>query len=319
MPDLGVLRNEDPRDTWRDEARDFTPWLAEHISTLGEVLGIEIELVQVEKDVGDFSIDILARDLGRDRLVVIENQLQVTDHSHLGQILTYAAGVEAGSVAWVSREFRAEHRKAIDWLNRGFAGQVNFFGVVLEVLRIDNSRPAVNLRLVAAPNEWGRGPSPRGPGELSERQEAYIRFFQGLIDELREKHRFTNARVAQPMSWYSFGSGYSGLHFNVAFKSGRRMCTELYIDVGDGDHNERILINLQAHRERVERELGESLSWEELATKRACRVAAYREASIQDAQADLDEYHAWAVERLLAFKRVFGPLLGPAAAAAEGG
>ena len=316
MPDLGELRSEDPRRTWPDEARDFTPWLAAHLPALGGVLGIEIELVQVEKDVGDFSIDILARDLGRDRLVVVENQLEVTDHNHLGQILTYAAGVEAGAVAWVCRDFRPEHRKAIDWLNRGFGGKVDFFGVVLEVLRIDQSRPAVNLRLVAAPAEWGRT-APGGSGELSDRQRAYVRFFQRLIDELRDRHGFTNARVAQPMSWYSFRSGVTGLHYNVAFNRGGRLATELYIDLGDADHNERVLTRLLAHRGRIEAELGESLSWEDLATRRACRVACYRKGSIDDSQDDLDEYHEWSVSHLLAFRRVLGPLLGAAAAEGE--
>src|SRR5258708_2074728 len=202
---LGKLQRVDPRAVWKQEAHDFTPWFAENIEMLGEVLGLELEVVHREADVGDFSLDILARDLGRDRLVVIENQLEPTDHSHLGQLITYAAGLEASVVIWVSREFREEHRQALDWLNRGDGATTEYFGVVIELLQVDESKPAVNFRLVASPNNWSRE-SKRSPGidEVSGKRSSYQEFFQLLIDELREKHRFTNAKAGQPQNWYSF-------------------------------------------------------------------------------------------------------------------
>jgi hypothetical protein len=115
MADLGTLVRQDPRNVWPSEPANFTPWLADHLDRLGEALGMELELVRRESSIGEFSIDILARDLGQNRYVVIENQLEVTDHTHLGQTITYAAGVEAGVVVWVSPEFREEHRAALDW------------------------------------------------------------------------------------------------------------------------------------------------------------------------------------------------------------
>src|SRR5687768_15450215 len=104
--ELAKLEAVDPRTVWPHEARDFTPWLAGHLDQLAEVLGLDLDLVQAESDVGDFSIDILAQDLSRDRLVVIENQLEPTDHRHLGQAITYAAGKDAGAVIWISTIFR---------------------------------------------------------------------------------------------------------------------------------------------------------------------------------------------------------------------
>jgi hypothetical protein len=144
VKELGQLSKIDPREVWKSEPSDFTPWLAENIEYLADVLGLEMEITQREAAVGDFSVDLVARDLGRDRVVIIENQLESTDHTHLGQIITYAAGLDAGVVIWVSRQFREEHRQALDWLNRVHDGHTEFFGVIVELLKVDDSKPALN-------------------------------------------------------------------------------------------------------------------------------------------------------------------------------
>ena len=152
MIDLGTLSKLDPRESWPNEAQDFTPWLAEHLDMLGETLQMDLELVDRENAIGDFAADIVARDLGADRIVVIENQLEPTNHRHLGQLITYAAGLDAGAVIWISTEIRDEHRQALDWLNRHAESATQFFGVVVELLRIDDSKPAPSFRPVAFPN-----------------------------------------------------------------------------------------------------------------------------------------------------------------------
>ena len=170
---------------------NFTPWLVEEdMDLIGKVLGLDLETVGSEQAVGDFAVDILARDLGRNRRVIIENQLEEIDHKHLGQLITYAAGLDAGTVVWVSREFREEHRQALDWLNRGGGGSTEFFGVVVELLQVDDSKPAVNLRLIASPNNWSRRAAPNTTAEdPSGKYARYQQFFQRLIDELREKQQ----------------------------------------------------------------------------------------------------------------------------------
>jgi hypothetical protein len=139
-PELGQL---EPRTLWTREAYDFTPWLADNLSLLGEALGLDLELAQIEPAVGAFNADITARDTGRDRHVIIENQLEPTDHGHLGQLITYAAGLDAAVIAWISPEIREEHRQAIDWLNRHTSEKIEFFAIALEVVRIGDSKPAV--------------------------------------------------------------------------------------------------------------------------------------------------------------------------------
>jgi hypothetical protein len=306
--ELGTLSLVDPREIWKHEAKDFTPWLAKNLGHLGELLGLDLELTSSETSVGDFSADIVARDLGGDRVVVVENQLEATDHSHLGQIITYAAGLEAGVVVWLCREFREEHRQALDWLNRNETTE--FFGVVIEVLRINNSLPAPNLRLVAAPNRWSRESKRSAHSvEPSEKGAAYKAFFQKLLDELREKHKFTNAKLGQAQNWYSFSAGIPGFKYAVNFASTCELRVELYIDFEDETLNGAAFDALLADKAAIEASFGAPLRRERLDGRRACRIAIYAPGQISDSADVLELHRSWAVVQLLRFKAVFGPRL----------
>lgn len=307
LPELGQLRKVDPRAVWPYEAADFTPWLAAHLPQLSAALGADLELTEREADVGDFSLDILAKDLSTGRNVIIENQLTATDHDHLGKLLTYAAGYEATTVVWIATSLRDEHQQALEWLNARTDENTSFFGVVVEVLQIDESKPAVTLRVAVAPHDWSK--HSRKPRADSDRAERYRAFFQGLIDELREKHSFTSARLGQPQSWYAFASQRSGVKYSASFISGNRIRTELYVDFGDRDRNKALFDALYERRSQVESALKGALSWERLDAKQACRVSSMREGSILASEDQLLEYRSWLVSQLLAFRQAFGPLL----------
>lgn len=315
---LGQIEKVDLRQAWPHEAADFTRWLAEHLAGLGEVLGMDLEHVSEEAPVGSFSLDLLAREPGTNRKVIIENQLEPTNHDHLGKLLTYAGGYDASVCVWVAKSFRDEHRQAIDWLNQRTDEETAFFGVVVELWRIDASRPAPHFNIIASPNEWRQETARSAKaGSTSEKGRRYEAFFQQLIDELREQ-KFTNARKGQPQNWYSFAAGHAQrVQYGAVFAQGNKAMVNVYIDNGDKEWNKRLFDRLTEQRRPIESELSECLEWERLDHRRASRIAVLREGSIDEDVETLKEIKAWMIAKLQDFKRVFGPRLEDLAADAR--
>lgn len=305
MHDFGELMKVPLREIWSNEATIFTPWLASNIESLGRALGIELELTEQEASVGDFSLDLLAKDLGSSQTVIIENQLTQTDHDHLGKLLTYAAGFNASIVVWVAETIRDEHRQALEWLNQRTDIDTQFFGVVIEVLRIDESKPAFNFKPVIFPNEWQKLKKKTTSSNVSSKGEKYREYFQTLLDELREKHKFTGAKAGQPQNWYSFSSGIPGILYGASFSQGGKARTELYIDQRDQDINKMLFNKLKENKAEITYEFGSELDWERLDDKRASRIAVYRHGTIDFPAIELEEIRQWHIENLLTFKKVF--------------
>jgi Domain of unknown function (DUF4268) len=307
---FGELKKVPLREMWPHESSDFTPWLAANIDELGLAIGMELELIEREASVGDFSLDLLAKDLGSTKTVIIENQLTQTDHDHLGKLLTYAAGFSASIVIWISEAIREEHRQALDWLNQRTDSDTLFFGVVVEVIKIDESKPAFNFKIAASPNEWQKSKSSRTPrASISTKGEKYRNYFQLLIDELREKHHFTGAKAGQPQNWYSFSSGISGITYGANFSQGGKARTEVYIDLGDQDKNKQVFDLLQQKATLIENELGHNVAWERLNDKRASRLALYINGNIDDSDAELETVKNWHIDKLLKLKKHLGSRL----------
>ena len=156
VPALGDLQEVDLRQVWRHETQDFTPWLAENLHRLSSAVDMELELIETEKAVENFAADILARDVASGSLVLIENQLEKTDHAHLGQVLTYLAGLDAKAVIWISPQFQEPHLSAIRWLNDNTPDEFAFFAMRLRAVRIANSPVAPVFEVLARPSEWER-------------------------------------------------------------------------------------------------------------------------------------------------------------------
>ena len=302
--DLGTIHAVALKELWTGEATHFTPWLAKNIDTLGNKLGMDLELESTEAAAGDFSADIIARDLSTNKLVVIENQYGSTDHRHLGQIITYASVLGAGAVVWIAETVRPEHKSAVDFLNQNLKEGLSLFAIEASAIRIDDSKPAFILNVVSMPVEVPLvaevAPAP------SETKERYRAFFQSLIDELRENHQFTNARSGQPQNWYTFASDNSKLYkYSTSFARGGRVRVEIYIDSGDKAKNEQLFDCLHERKSEIEIALGFNLEWERLDSSRACRIAVYRDGEIEADSELLADIRNWTVENLLKFKKVF--------------
>jgi len=174
------MERVDLRKVWKDEARDFTSWLFDNIDILGEELNINITPVEKEKNVGSFSADILAES-GEGTPILIENQLEKTDHNHLGQLLTYVSNLEAKKAIWISKEPRSEHEKAIEWLNE-LTSDVDFYLVKIEAFRIGDSAPAPKFTIIAGPTESGKVVGSEKK-ELAERHKKRLKFWEGLLEK----------------------------------------------------------------------------------------------------------------------------------------
>ncbi|HET7489175.1 MAG TPA: DUF4268 domain-containing protein [Acidimicrobiales bacterium] len=303
--ELGRLDAVPPRSVWLKEAHDFTPWLLANADRLADALGIDVELRAAEHPVGGFSLDLFGRDVSNDTILIVENQLEPTDHGHLGQILTYAAGTGASTIVWVATSFPEEHRQALDWLNEKTADDVHFFGVELSVVRIGDSRPAPLLEVVAKPNEWQkRVRTATRAGSVSPRAEQYREFWSRYLERTAGRG-WGRRQTPQPANWMNFPSPISGTQLNPSFAAGGRLRHELYIDTGDGSVNLAIFQALAQHRTDFEAAYGRPLSFEELPGKRASRIADYTEGTIEN-QESWDDYIDWFIDSGERIRRAVG-------------
>lgn len=307
---LSRLEAMDPRDVWSDEARDFTPWLMENAQYLGEVLGIDVEFEAREHPVGAFSLDIFGRDITNECVLIVENQLADTDHKHLGQLLTYAAGTDAATIVWVAPRFRDEHRQALEFLNHKVGDEARFFGVEVSVVRIGDSPPAPMFNLIAKPSEWrSQVAAAQTNSELSEKRELYRSFWTKYLDALHTRHpSATNVRSASTRNFTHINYLRKGINISLAFLSKSQVICEVYIDLFDAEKNSAVLNALQEHRDEVEKAVGETLQWDDVPLKRACRIRAITTGDIFDEdghQALID----WMMDHQIKIKAAIKPLI----------
>ena len=300
---LGRLERVDVRGIWSSEFSHFTPWLGRegNLAILGETLGIELELEAQEKAVGPFRADLLCRDVGSGAWVLIENQLERTDHGHLGQLLTYASGLEAATIVWIAARFNEEHRSTLNWLNRVTEEPFRFFGLEVEAWRIGESSAAPKFNVVSKPNDWSRSAA-QGRRTLDERELSGMRALQleywtALNAVLAEAGgRVPGNRKPQPQSSLSYAIGRTDFSLNAVMRRPlKAVGAEIYIS---GSRAKAFYGELHGQREAVEAELGYGLRWEELPTGNDSRVwAALEEVDVEDRE-DWKRQHEWLAGRL---------------------
>ena len=308
--DLGRLTRVELRDIWISESSDFTPWLAreENLVVLGEALGIDLELEAQEKAVGPFRADILCKDIGTEEWVLVENQLERTDHGHLGQLLTYASGLEAVTIVWIAARFTEEHRSTLDWLNKITDETFRFFGLEVELWRIGDSPAAPKFNMVSKPNDWSRSVAQAAraidESELSDtrvKQRAYWAAFHQALD--RTAGPVSGGRKPLPQSWMGYSIGRTGFNLGaVMIRPKRQIRAELYIA---GDQAKAFFHLLREQKQAIEQELSYPLEWEELPTRRDSRISIYLTNVDPDDESDWPQQHEWLASKVNDFHRVF--------------
>ena len=314
MKDIGTLSPVEIRKVWADEARVFTPWLAENTDLLGEALGMDLLHEETEAAVGRYSADLVFREESTNRLVVVENLFGPSDHDHLGKLIVYAAGLEAGYAVLLAPEFRDEHRAALDWLNSISAEDFGFFGVVLEAWRIGDSPPAPRLRVDVKPNNWSRSVQSARSAGLTDTQRAYLRFWGEFLPAFKEAHPgWTRATAPPKVHWMNFRSARSGLGtYSASFCRTPRigLRAEAYINTGDRATTKKAFDDLHEKQPQIDQSVGEELDWDRLDDKQASRISLYFPDRLRVTDEERwPEARAWLIQAMGKMRAAFDPVL----------
>jgi hypothetical protein len=258
------------REIWKHEAYDFTSWLQDNIDVLNDALGLSLSNPESEQSAGSFNVDLVAEDENGNP-VIIENQLEKSDHNHLGKLITYLIAIGAKTAIWIVADPRPEHIGAISWLNE--SSSANFYLLKVEGIKIGDSDPAPLLTLIVGPSEESRDVGEKKK-EMAERYSIRYKFWAELLEKAKEVTKL-HANISPGRdSWISTGAGKSGLTYGYSITK-HESKVELYIDRGQDSESENksIFDELVKHKDEIENVFGDSLKWERLDNKRACRIS----------------------------------------------
>ena len=266
---IGKLERVDLREVWKNEANDFTQWLENNIGVLNDALDLNLVNVDREQAAGSFSIDLVAEDQGGGT-VIIENQLEKSNHDHLGKLITYLTAMSAKAAIWIVSDPRPEHVAAVAWLNE--SSSAAFYMVKVEAVRIGYSPPAPLFTVIVGPSEESKNVG-QAKKEIAERYGIRKRWWTQLVERSAKITKLHAHITPGEYSWIGTSSGIRGLNFNYGVTQDE-CAAELYIDRGKDadDENKAIFDQLFAHKDEIDKAFGEPLSWERLEGKRACRI-----------------------------------------------
>ena len=304
---LGKLKKVSLREIWKNEAYDFTPWLAENIDQLAEAIGIELEFIDKEVSVGSYSADILAKDTGTDKFVVIENQLEKTNHDHLGKCVTYASVLDASAIIWIASKFTDEHKKALDWLNDHTSDEIGFYGLQIELWKIDHSQPAIRFNVISQPNEVVRQVSQRkNQTELSQTRKTQLEFWTMFRDKLSKKKQIRSLQSPRPQYWFDIALGKAGIVLSNTFNTEKNeLGVRIYIQNNKADE---WLPYFESKKDIIENEIGEKLQWNPNPNNRDKIIGLSKKFDL-DNKENWNEAINWLIEMTLKFYKIFSKLI----------
>lgn len=301
---LGKLEKiKDLRSVWKNEEYDFTPWLAkeQNIKLLSDELGISIKVLKREASVGKYSLDILAVNEDTNENIIIENQLEITNHDHLGKVLVYGAGYDAKTIIWIVKDYNEEHKQAIEWLNEHSDENINLFLVKIELFKIGNSEIAPYFEIISQPNDWTKTiRSNQSNTELTGMKLVDLNFWQGFSEYLSENGTTFSIRKAQPQHWYSLAIGSSDCHIDLTVNKNGEVACSLWIG-----NNKNLYNKFYEHKSEIETELGYSVGWDYKEGSKASSVDVRSDFRLNLKNNDLSKGYEWLLSKAEDFKRVF--------------
>ncbi len=311
--ELGKFEKVELRKCWSTEDRAFTPWLAksENIEILSETIGINLEVQGVEQGVGPFRADILCVDADSfegdsKHYVLIENQLEITDHKHLGQLMTYAAGLDAVTLIWIASKFTEEHRAALDWLNRITDETFRFFGIEIELYRIGGSLPAPRFNVIAKPNDWSKVIKRNASNQtISEIGLLRNEYWQSLKNFAAQSNSFLNLKFTDRSysGVYKFGRTGFGLDFGIP---ARKKVLEVWLWMYGKNHKgkfDKLYISCYENSLEV---LGSDIVWDRKDNGHSSLIILRKEADFNDKEDWINQFK-WFVENGEKFANFFKP------------
>lgn len=300
---LGKLKEVSIRKVWGHEQYGFSAWLAqdENIKELGEVLGLSLTNIETEKFVGNYRCDILCKDELTDKVVLIENQLEPTNHDHLGKIITYASGLDASVIVWIVESARDEHASAIEWLNKHTDENVSFFLIEVHAYQIGNSVPAPLFKVIEQPNDFAKTiKAITKNNEINESMSKRLEFWT-QFNEIVDKKKPFNKRKATTNHWYSVAIGSSRCHISIdLINRDNKIRISLWIS------DDKVLYDdLFTHKEEIESKLNYKLEWYRLDNNKASYICTFIDGLDFENQFNYKELMDETISKVLDFKRVF--------------
>ena len=302
MTNLGTLKKiTDLRSIWPHEALNFTPWVAENVDLLADAVGLDITVDETESSVGDFNVDIYASETGTDRKIIIENQLEDTDHDHLGKLITYASGKGADVVIWVVKHAREEHKAAVEWLNNHTDDKIGFFLCEIKLFQIGDSQIAPAFTVVERPNDWTK--EIRKTASANSTQQQRLEYWQAFNDYAFTDANFSrifNKRKPTTDHWMDFNIGSSACHIAVSqIQKRKAVDVELYIN-----DDKELFKSLFAHKDEIEKNMEMELEWKELPERKASRILIEKTVDLDD-RATWPEQFDYIMDTCIKMKRAF--------------
>lgn len=300
---LGKLKKVELREGWKHEAIDFTKWLAqeENLLLLSNEIGFDIKLIQTEAKVGSFNVDILGEEENTGHKIIIENQLEITDHDHLGKIITYASGYDARIIIWVVKDVREEHRHAIDWLNENTNEEIGFYLLKIELWQIADSPLAPKFEIISKPNDWAKAvKSSVESTELTDTKIKQLQFWDSFKSYAKQTNTTLRFQKSYPQHWTNISLGNSDCHIALTINSRENLFgVELYIP-----DNMDLYLELVGKKNQIENELNEKLEWMELPGKKASRIKVSYTGDFEQ-EKNWETYFSWLLGVAEKFKSVF--------------